>query len=89
VSQLVRSASGMNAHLLSLGGYQKQTAALCVGALAVLIAAAAILARTHGATGIAIAALIADLVWAAGLAILAARLTGRRGDLFAGILGKA
>ena len=89
VSQLVRSASGMNAHLLSLGGYQKQTAALCVVALAVLIAAAAILARTYGATGIAIAALIADLVWAAGLAMLAARLAGRRGDLFAGFLEKA
>jgi hypothetical protein len=43
----------------------------------------------YNATGIAIAALIADLVWAAGLAVLAARFTGRRGDLFAGLFGKA
>jgi O-antigen/teichoic acid export membrane protein len=83
--QLIRSAGAMNNHLLSLGGYQTRTAIVCAIALAVLLGAAACLTPYLGLMGIGWAALIAECVWAIGLAMAAQSLTGRRGDLLAGL----
>lgn len=82
--QMIRSAGTMNNHLLSLGGYQTRTAIVCAIALAVLIGAAAGLTPYLGLMGIGWAALIAECVWAIGLALSAQSLAGRRGDLLAG-----
>ncbi|MBK1866163.1 lipopolysaccharide biosynthesis protein [Aestuariivirga sp. YIM B02566] len=82
--QTIRSAGTMNNHLLSLGGYQTRTAIVCAVALAVLLGAAACLTPYLGLMGIGWAALIAECVWAIGLAMAAQSLTGRRGDLLAG-----
>lgn len=84
ICQMVRSAGTMNNHLLSLGGYQTRTAIVCAIALAVLIGAAAGLTPYLGLMGIGWAALIAECVWAIGLALSAQSLAGRRGDLLAG-----
>jgi hypothetical protein len=43
----------------------------------------ATLAPYYGVTGVAIGVIAADAVWAVSLALLAGRLTGRRGDIFA------
>ena len=83
VSQMVRAASGMNSHLLSLGGHQVRSAGMCVMAVAALVIATAILAPTLGVLGVAIAAVIAETVWAVALALLTQKLTGKRGDIFA------
>ncbi len=83
--QMVRSAGTMNNHLLSLGGYQTRTAIVCAIALAVLLGVAAGLTPYLGLMGIGWAALIAECVWAIGLALSAQSLTGRRGDLLAGL----
>jgi O-antigen/teichoic acid export membrane protein len=83
--QMIRSAGTMNNHLLSLGGYQTRTAIVCAIALAVLLGAAACLTPYLGLMGIGWAALIAECVWAIGLAMAAQSLTGRRGDLLAGL----
>ena len=81
VSQAFRAASGMNQHLLSLAGYQIKTAGSCLVAVAVLIGFTALLTPGMGVMGLALAVLIADVVWAALLAFQAQRLTGRRGDI--------
>lgn len=83
VSQTVRAASGMNGHLLSLGGHQMRTAGVCLVAVLVLAGGTALLAPQYGVNGVAMAAIAADAVWAASLAVLAAKLTGRRGDILA------
>ncbi|MGE0005902.1 MAG: lipopolysaccharide biosynthesis protein [Parvibaculaceae bacterium] len=85
LSQTVRSAGTMNNHLLSLGGHQSRTAAVCAVSLAVLFGAAAGLTPYLGIDGMGWAALAAECVWAVGLAISAQSLTGRRGDLLAGL----
>lgn len=84
-SQTVRSAGAMNNHLLSLRGYQSRTAIVCGSALIVLLGAAAGLIPYLGINGMGWAALAAECVWAVGLAVSAQSLTGRRGDLLAGI----
>ncbi|MBI3673098.1 MAG: hypothetical protein HY245_06720, partial [Rhizobiales bacterium] len=83
VGQGLRAASGMNQHLLSLGGYQARTAGACLVAVATLIAGAAMLAPQYGVMGMAAAAVAADLVWAVLLAAQAQRFVGRRGDILA------
>jgi O-antigen/teichoic acid export membrane protein len=83
VSQAVRAASGMNGHLLSLSGHQIRTAGACLIAVLVLAGGTALLAPRHGIIGVALAVIAADAVWAASLAVLAGKLAGRRGDIFA------
>lgn len=85
LSQGVRVAGGMNAQLLALEGYQTRSAATCLVALLVLGLGSALLAPLWGLIGIALAALLAEVVWAFGLAFLAQRLLGRRGDLGAAL----
>ena len=85
VSQGVRVAGGMNAQLLALEGYQTRSAVTCLVALLVLGLGSAVLAPLWGLVGIALATLLAEVVWATGLGILAQRLVGRRGDLCAAL----
>jgi O-antigen/teichoic acid export membrane protein len=80
LAQTVRVLGGMNAQLLALGGHQVRSALLCVLALGVLVLGSALLAPLFGIMGIALATFTAELFWAIGLAILAQRLEGRRGD---------
>lgn len=87
VSQTLRAASGMNAHLLSLGGQQKRTAWMCLAAVLVLVAGIALLAPRYGVLGVAIATVLAEAVWALALGYLAQRLTGQRGDILAALKG--
>jgi O-antigen/teichoic acid export membrane protein len=81
--QTLRSASGMNINLLSLGGHQSRIALSCMTAFALMVAVASFLAPRYGVLGVAVAALTADAVWAISLGILVRGLTGRAGDIFA------
>lgn len=83
VGQAFRAASGMNQHLLSLSGYQMNTAAACVVALGFLLGSTAILTPAWGIMGLACSVAIAEAVWAVMLAAQAQALAGRRGDLLA------
>jgi O-antigen/teichoic acid export membrane protein len=83
VSQGLRAGSGMNQHLLSLGGYQTRTAGACLVAVVVLAGLAALLAPRLGVMGMAWAVVAADAAWAILLALQAQRLAGRRGDILA------
>lgn len=84
-SQTIRSAGAMNNHLLSLGGYQTRTALVCAVSLVTMLVVAAVLTPHWGIMGVAWASLAAECVWGVGLAVAAQRLTGRRGDLLAGL----
>jgi O-antigen/teichoic acid export membrane protein len=81
VGQLLRAGSGLNQHLLSIGGFQTRTAGGCIAVVALLFAGASLLAPAYGVIGIAWAAVLADGVWAGLLAFQAKRLAGRRGDI--------
>lgn len=83
ISQLFRAASGMNQYLLSIDGYQGRTANSCVFAVAALAAGASILTPHYGVMGMAMAVVIADILWAAALGIQAQHYAGYRGDLLA------
>ena len=83
LGQLVRASGGMNQYLLSIDGFQLRTANSCIFAVASLGAAATLLTPGYGVMGMAIAALIADLLWSGILAIQAQRYAGYRGDILA------
>ncbi len=88
VSQLLRAASGLNQHLLSLGGFQTRTAGACIFTVVLLFASVSLLAPSHGVVGIAWAVVMADFVWAGLLAFQAQRYAGRRGDILGLILAR-
>lgn len=88
LGQAVRVLGGMNGHLLALGGHQVRSAALCMGAVAVLVILASVLVPLWGITGMALAALGAESFWALGLAVLTQKLQGRRGDVIGLILAR-
>jgi O-antigen/teichoic acid export membrane protein len=81
--QAFRAAGGMNAYLLSLKGYQSRTAQSCALAMLVLISGIVILAPRWGITGVAVAVVLTDAVWAFHLSYLAQRCIGRRADIVA------
>jgi O-antigen/teichoic acid export membrane protein len=83
LSQLFRAAGGMNQHLLSLDGHQARSAKACILSLAVLVAAAFLLTPVLGVMGMALAVIMADLVWAAALGVQAQQHAGYRGDILA------
>jgi O-antigen/teichoic acid export membrane protein len=83
VGQGFRAASGMNQHLLTIDGHQAKTASSCLIAVTALALAASFLIPRYGVIGMAIAAIIADAIWAVMLALQAQRYTGRRGDILA------
>ncbi len=88
VSQAFRAGSGMNQHLLSLAGYQLKTAGACAVAMMTLVSFTSLLTPVWGVTGLALAVVIADALWATLLSLQAQRLTGRRGDII-GLLAAA
>jgi O-antigen/teichoic acid export membrane protein len=83
LGQAVRVMGGMNAQILALGGHQTRSAALCLAVVAGLVVLAALLAPIWGVMGLAVATLLAESVWAVGLALMTQALEGRRADLFA------
>lgn len=83
ISQMFRAAGGMNQHLLSLDGHQARSAKACILSLIVLCAGAFLLTPVLGVMGMAIAVIMADLVWAAALGIQAQQHAGYRGDILA------
>lgn len=87
-SQILRAASGMNVHLLSLGAQQARTASACVVSIVALVLAAAVLAPVLGALGMALAVVLSDAIWALGSGLIAHRRLARRGDIFA-LIGSA
>ena len=83
IGQTLRAASGMNAHMLALGGHHIRSAGFCFVSVVILVVGIAVLAPRYGVFGVAIATVMAEVVWAVSLAILVQRLTGRRGDILA------
>lgn len=82
IGQSIRAFSGMNQQLLSIAGYQAQTAGACIVALIFLVVGSILGVRLFGAQGIGYAVIGAELVWSIMLAAQAQNLTGRRGDIF-------
>jgi O-antigen/teichoic acid export membrane protein len=81
VGQMFRVSGGMNGELLALGGHQVKSATLCVAAVVVLVAVAALLTPAWHVMGLAWAYVCAEAFWAVGLAMLTQKLEGRRGDI--------
>jgi O-antigen/teichoic acid export membrane protein len=79
--QGLRTASGLNSGLLSLGGHQLKSAGLCACAVLVLVVLGALLAPRWGVLGLAVASVGSEAFWAVGLAYLTQKLEGRRGDI--------
>jgi O-antigen/teichoic acid export membrane protein len=81
VGQMFRVSGGMNGELLALGGHQVKSATLCVAAVVVLVAMAALLTPIWHVMGLAGSYVCAEAFWAVGLAMLTQKLEGRRGDI--------
>ncbi len=80
VSQLVRALFGPNVALLTVLGAQTQNAILATCSIAVLGLSNVLLAPAYGATGAAIAVVIAMTFWMIGTSVLLYRLSGLRTD---------
>ncbi|ODA68083.1 Polysaccharide biosynthesis protein [Methyloligella halotolerans] len=80
VSQLVRALFGPNVALLTVLGAQTQNATLAICSIAVLGLSNILLAPAYGATGAALAVVIAMTFWMIGTSILLYRLSGLRTD---------
>lgn len=80
VSQLVRALFGPNVALLTVLGAQTQNAILATCSIAVLGLSNILLAPAYGATGAAIAVVIAMTFWMIGTSVLLYRLSGLRTD---------
>ena len=83
LGQAFRILGGMNGYLLTLQGHQFRTAAVSLMAVLVFGILAVVLSQMLGLMGLTLAALGAEIFWAIGLAWLAHRLIGQRGDIFA------
>jgi O-antigen/teichoic acid export membrane protein len=81
-TQLLRALAGPGAHLLTLAGAQTLSAAICAGALGVLVLANLALAPPFGVLGAAFAVLLTFAAWTAATALALRRLGERRTDLF-------
>ena len=82
LGQAVRALSGMNQHMLSIGGYQVRSALACVIGVIILVASWLILQPLLGLPGIGLAVIIAELSWGVIVGIETQKLTGRRADMF-------
>ena len=87
-AQTIRALSGMNQHLLSIGGYQTRSAWASVIGLVVLLCGSIVLSRNFGLLGIGYAVMLAELTWALLQASQAQHLLGWRGDLLGLALSK-
>ena len=80
-AQSIRALSGMNQHLLSLGGFQMRTAWACILSVFILVACWLIFVRQFGLLGVGFAVIAAELAWGIMLASQAQTLLSRRGDI--------
>jgi O-antigen/teichoic acid export membrane protein len=80
-TQLLRALAGPGAHLLTLVGAQRLSAAICAGALGVLLLANLALAPVFGLVGAALAVLLTFAAWTAATAIVLRRLGELRTDI--------
>jgi O-antigen/teichoic acid export membrane protein len=79
--QAVRAVSGMNQHMLSIGGYQVRSALACVIGMVILVVSWLIFQPLFGILGVGLAVIAAELCWALIVGSETQKLTGRRGDL--------
>ena len=81
VGQAVRAVSGMNQHLLSIGGYQVRSAIACVIGVLLLVMSWVIFQKLFGLLGVGLAVIAAELAWGLIVAGETQKLMGRRGDM--------
>ena len=82
LGQAVRAVSGMNQHMLSIGGYQVRSALACVIGVMILVVGWLIFQPFFGLVGVGLAVIAAELAWGLIVGTETQRLTGRRGDMF-------
>lgn len=82
VGQAVRAISGMNQHMLSIGGHQVRSAMACLFGVLVLVLSWILFQSWFGVLGVGCAVIAAELAWALMVGSQAQQLTGRRGDMF-------
>ena len=82
IGQAVRAVSGMNQHMLSIGGYQVRSAMACIIGVVILIISWLILQPLLGILGVGLAVIAAELCWGFIVGNETQKLTGRRGDIF-------
>ena len=82
VGQAVRAISGMNQHMLSIGGYQVRSAMACVVGVVILVVSWLIFQPLFGLLGVGLAVISAELAWGIIVGHETQKLTGRRGDMF-------
>jgi O-antigen/teichoic acid export membrane protein len=81
VGQTIKSLSGMNQNLMSIGGHQLRSAGACILGLVVFIASWFMLAPQFGLLAAGLAVILAESVWAVLLATQVRQMMGRRADL--------
>jgi O-antigen/teichoic acid export membrane protein len=81
LGQAVRAVSGMNQHMLSIGGYQIRSAMACVIGVVILVLAWALFQPLFGVLGVGLAVIAAEVAWGLIVGGETQKLTGRRGDL--------
>jgi O-antigen/teichoic acid export membrane protein len=82
IGQAVRALSGMNQHMLSIGGFQLRSAYACLTGMLILIVSWLFFQPMFGIFGVGLAVIAAELCWGLIVGGETQRLTGRRGDLF-------
>jgi O-antigen/teichoic acid export membrane protein len=82
VGQAVRALSGMNQHMLSIGGFQLRSAVACLIGMLILIVSWLLFQPVFGILGVGLAVISAELCWGLIVGGETQKLTGRRGDLF-------
>lgn len=82
IGQAVRAVSGMNQHMLSIGGHQLRSAMACLVGVIILIASWLVFQPFIGLLGVGFAVITAELAWGLIVGSETQKLTGRRGDMF-------
>jgi O-antigen/teichoic acid export membrane protein len=82
IGQAVRALSGMNQHMLSIGGFQLRSAYACLIGMLILIVSWVFFQPLFGILGVGLAVIAAELCWGLIVGGETQQLTDRRGDLF-------
>ena len=82
LGQAVRALSGMNQHMLSIGGYQVRSAMACVVGVVILVISWLVFQPIFGLLGVGLAVITAEIAWGLIVGAETQKLTGRRGDIF-------
>jgi O-antigen/teichoic acid export membrane protein len=82
IGQAVRALSGMNQHMLSIGGFQLRSAMACLIGVLILVVSWLLFQPMFGILGVGLAVISAELCWGLIVGGETQKLTGRRGDLF-------